>query len=554
CYRKKLKVALYRYANDTLSFFDTVKGFCEEISTWTDERKTELNKMREIKDRADKMNFSYVTQSKGKWNGFKEYVKCKLTPKLASSRRAELETKLAAVLEDTLRGLKQLDRFQDAVEKLAVTSLHVFMEENQVLHLPKGISPEQVQNVIAAARLICPLLLGFKRDPSVFFLPRLQNVEVLSYQLDKYIQTTQKICDKLEKRQHVHRMTTAVVVELSEDLSEEDAQRMLCHMTVLQELRMDQHFRMVFLFQKTSCSEFISKFSECQPRMLQFLNDLEGSAVQLDKVSKGAKISSVAGSSVGATGGVISIVGLALSPVTAGVSLGLTITGAVLGILSGVNSGVTTATETVMNRKRQKKASETFQSFMEDVQRLQDCLDEVMSRAVIKIEASKFNVAVGICKVLSKAGTVGKKIIDSVIDVASGIEMLKAEQLIASAGKVVAQEGKALRNVPKMASDIPDIGQAAVKGPFALSKSARAGFIVANALFLGMDIFFICKDSISLSKGSETEVSQFIRTRSALWRSEMDSWQKICDSLREGRLTSEKHQAVLDKPFYLPSS
>ena len=110
------------------------------------------------------------------------------------------ETKLADELKKTLGGLKELDRFLEAVEKLAVTSLHVFMEENQVLHLPQGISLEHVQAVIIAARQICPLLLEFKRDAGDFFLPKLHNVEVLSYQLEKYIKTTWKICVKLEKR------------------------------------------------------------------------------------------------------------------------------------------------------------------------------------------------------------------------------------------------------------------------------------------------------------------------------------------------------------------
>ncbi len=311
---------------------------------------------------------------------------------------------------------------------------------------------------------------------------------------------------------------------------------------------MDQHFRLVFLFQEVSCSGFISEFSKRQPGMLQFLNDLEECAVQLDKMNKGAKISSVAGSSVGAAGGVLSIVGLALIPFTAGVSLALTMTGVGLGITSGVNSAVTTATEIGVNRKHQKKANEVFQSFMEDVQSIQDCLEEVTSQTVNKIEESKIDVAVGVGKVLSKAGVVGKSI-DVLVDAASAAKLLKSEELLASAGKVVAQEGKALRNVPRVASDIPDIGQAAVKGPLALSKSARAGLIAVNALFLGMDIFFICKDSIGLAKGSETEVSQFIRARAALWSSEMDSWQKIHDSLCKGLLTSEKNRDVLDKPF-----
>ena len=83
--------------------------------------------------------------------------------------------------------------------------------------------------------------------------------------------------------------------------------------------------------------------------MLQFLKDLEESAVQLDRMSKGAKISSVAGSSLGAVGGVLSIAGLVLIPITAGLSLGLTMTGVVLGITNGVNSAVTTITEMKVN-------------------------------------------------------------------------------------------------------------------------------------------------------------------------------------------------------------
>ncbi|XP_067426731.1 uncharacterized protein [Thunnus thynnus] len=546
--REELQEALFKYTTDTLICIDTVRGFCEKISKWMLGRETELNMIMDIKDRADKidLSISQVKQSKKRGKAFLEYIKSKATQMTADSRREKLEQELAAVLKDTLGGLEKLNCFLDAVERLAVTSLHVFNEENRVSHLPQEISPDTVQVVIIAARRVCPLLLQFKRDAKAFFLPKLQNVEVLAYQLDKYIQTTQKICDKLEKScfsEFSLKMATSTVVDLDVNMSEDDIQRMLCHINQLEEIRMDQHFRMVFLFEEESCRQFISEFDERQPRMLQFLNDLEEIAVQLDRMNKGAKISSVAGSSVGAVGGVLSIIGLALIPVTAGVSLALTMTGVGLGITSGVNSAVTTATEIGVNCTYQKKASEAFQSFMEDVQSLQDCLDEVTNR-----EASQIDVAVGVSKVLCKVGLVGKSI-DSLADAASAVKMLKSEELIVGAGKVVAQEGKALRNVPRVASDIPDIGQAAVKGPLALTKSARAGLIALNALFVGMDIFFICKDSISLAKGNKTEVSQFIRARAALWSSEMDSWKKTRDSLCQGLLTSEKKQVILETPF-----
>ena len=310
---------------------------------------------------------------------------------------------------------------------------------------------------------------------------------------------------------------------------------------------MDQNFRMVFLFQDVSCSVFISEFKERQPKMLQFLTNLEGRAVKLDSMNKGAKISSVAGSSVGAAGGVISIVGLALIPVTAGVSLGLTIGGATMGGISALNTIVTTATEIGVNYTQKNEASELFQSFMEDVQSLQGCLEKVIRKQITKMEASEMEVLAEIRKVICN-GHVIRKCIDLLIDATSSLKLFKTE-VMASAGGVV-KGGTALRNMPRAASDIPEISQAAVKGPLALTKSARAGLIVTNALFLGVDIFFICKDSYSLHKGSEMEVSKFIRARAALWSSEMDSWKKTHDSLCEGQKTSEEHRAVLGKTFY----
>uniref|UniRef100_A0A3B3CFH3 Apolipoprotein L n=1 Tax=Oryzias melastigma TaxID=30732 RepID=A0A3B3CFH3_ORYME len=542
--RKELEESLRCYTTDTLTDIQIIRNFCEKFSKWMLWRETELEMIRDIKDRADKLrlNLSDCAKSEGKGQAFKKYFSNTFTQ--TGKQYAELEKELEEVLTDTLGGLEMLQSFLDAIEKLAVSSVHVFME-NQVIQLPEDISFDYVQVVINNAKLICPLLLEFKRDTKVFFLPKMQNVEVIAYQLDRYIQTTKKMCERMDKSclNDDCLTMTEVVVELDVDLSESNMQRMLDHINQLKDIRMDQNFRMVFLFEEESCSSFMKEFSERQLRMLEFLNELEENAVQLDRMNKGAKISSVAGSSVGAVGGVLSIVGLALMPVTAGVSLALTMTGIGMGVTSGVNSLVTTATEVGVNRKHQAKANEVFQSFMEDVTELQNCLEEVSNRVITQLETEQ--VAAGVGKVLYRAGTVGGNI------AASAVKLLKSEELVSSAGKVAVQEGAALRNVPRVAADVPDIGQAAVKSSLALSKSARAGLIAVNALFLGMDIFFICKDSISLSKGSETEVSQFIRARAALWSSEMDSWKKIHETLSDGLQTSGKKEALLETPFYL---
>lgn len=270
---------------------------------------------------------------------------------------------------------------------------------------------------------------------------------------------------------------------------------------------------------------------------------MEESAVQLDRMHFGSKISSIAGSSVGATGGVLTIVGLALSPVTAGVSLGLTIAGISMGVTSGVNSIVTTATEAGVNSTLGKKANEALENFMKDVEVLYDCLDKAALNETTKEELS---TAIG--KVALKLGGLARAI-DGLVDAVSTFRMFKAGELLEDAAKV-AQAGRA---AGKVAQDIPDIGQAAARGPLALAKGARVGFIALNALFVGLDVFFIVKDGLSLAKGSKSQLVKVLTARAALWRSQMKTWEKIYNNRKEGEERVEKNQAVLQTPFY-PSS
>lgn len=113
---------------------------------------------------------------------------------------AVLEEELEEVLKASLKGLRELDEFLDGLEKLAFTSLHVFRENNNMLHLPPGISLDLVQDIITAAQRTCPLHLVFMLDTDDFFVPQLQNLEVLCFLLSKYMVVSQLMCDKMDKR------------------------------------------------------------------------------------------------------------------------------------------------------------------------------------------------------------------------------------------------------------------------------------------------------------------------------------------------------------------
>ena len=112
----------------------------------------------------------------------------------------EKQKTLATVLKNTLEGVEKLTCFLDAVEKLAVTSLQVFTGGEEVVKLSLGFSLESVKAMILAARLVCPLLLHFKRDAEVFFTPSLHNVAVFAAELDKYVRTTENICKTIGAR------------------------------------------------------------------------------------------------------------------------------------------------------------------------------------------------------------------------------------------------------------------------------------------------------------------------------------------------------------------
>uniref|UniRef100_A0A3P8WZM2 Uncharacterized protein n=1 Tax=Cynoglossus semilaevis TaxID=244447 RepID=A0A3P8WZM2_CYNSE len=154
---------------------------------------------------------------------------------------------------------------------------------------------------------------------------------------------------------------------------------------------------MVFLFREESCEHFMRELNVHRPQINQHIHALEEVAVQLDRMSTGAKISSVAGSSVGAVGGVLSIVGLALIPFTAGLSLGLTMTGVGLGVTSGVNSIVTTATEIGVNTTQLNKIREIFQNLMEDVHRTikHQCVANVLPLLYSKLFLSQVTLVTG---------------------------------------------------------------------------------------------------------------------------------------------------------------
>ncbi|KAI4894013.1 hypothetical protein NFI96_019132, partial [Prochilodus magdalenae] len=505
------------YILETLRYVKTVQSFCDSEQQWTLQREAELRKMRDISSCADKVSGSY-------------------------KKKRLRKRMLSLVLQDTLEGLEKLHHFLDAVEKLAVTSAFVFIDEILLL---KGVSNEAVRSVISAARTVTSLLIHFKRDDGTFFSPWLGNVDVLAFQLDKYIRITQQLC-KIITFHHICFLIYYTNSDPSLRFGFKISGSMSNVMDHLCKIRADESFRMSFVF-IGKAQRFVDTYRGRRSRMFQFLSDLEETAVKLDKMKTGSSISTVAGSSVGIAGSILSIMGLALGPVTAGASLALTLTGLGLGVTSGISSFVTGVTKKAVNKQHGENANNIFQEFTKDMEKVLECIEQVDSQCPVPhLDVGDMTLCAE--KVMTRAGTVVKGI-DALRDVASAVKNLKSEEVARAAVSMGLQEAKAARNIPNLAADLPDIGQLAKGTPLEMTKAARAGLIYLNALFIGVDVFFICKESVSLAKGKTSERSQLIRCRSALWRSEVEAWDKIYHCLCKEDKMFQENLKTLERAF-----
>ncbi|TRZ00381.1 hypothetical protein DNTS_004383 [Danionella cerebrum] len=521
---------LATYLKSTLIHTLTVKDFCDEEQNWALERKNEIEKMKVIKDKAERviLKFDHVKSAEKKNKAFREYTSSKVKQIKANSKFKKLKKRLDEVLKDTLEGLKKLGYFQDAVEKLAVTSLSVFTGKCFLL---EGISLESVQSVIEAARKTSRLLIYFKTNAESFFSPSLNNLDIMLFQLEKYIRITGHVCKQMRNRCILDELPVKLNVSLSEDTT----QKMIDHLKQLSNLRLDQNIRLTLIFDKHALN-FIGVFAKFGPRMEHFLSDLEKRAVKLDRMTMGTRISTVAGSSAGIVSGALSIAGLALAPVTAGLSLTLTLTAVGVGVTSGVTSLVTGITGAVVKSRNKTKAKSDFQSYYNDMLHILNSLEDIS--CVKDLEELDAADVLGVVNVLVRTGKVSYGIY-KLADSAAVAAVLRNEEGIAAAAKIGLQEAQGARTIGKLAQ----------KTPLVLSKSARAGYIALNAFLIGIDIAVIFREGMSLAKGNKSGTSQLIRSRALLLKSELEAWKKIYDSFCIGIWKFQKSKEVLERNF-----
>ncbi|KAI4879201.1 hypothetical protein NFI96_001894 [Prochilodus magdalenae] len=413
-----------QYVTKTINYINTVKDFCDRETGWTYKRESEIEDMRDIRRRT------------------KECCAC--------LKMKKLKNDLKDVLEGTLEGLEELRHFLDAVESLAVTSLTVFMNKSV---LPRGENTEAVRSVISA-KTVSLLLIQFRTDDEAFFKPELDNVDLLVYQLNKYICITKWLCKTM---------------------------------------RMDKSFRLTFL---VDAQEFIRTYETCHSKVSRSLSGLEKNAVGLDRMKVEYSVLTIIGCLLGIVGGILSFAGVVLA------SLAFTRLGGLLGFMSGAFSLCTGVIDFAVQRFYVREAEKNISDFMEERQKIVDCLKQVASHQYPTPHLEAGNMELGLMKVLNYFRTMVKSF-DTFMDAASVLD------------------------------------------PLDFSKLATYVSVGVNLITLGGDLPCFCRESWDILKRKKSKAARRLRTNIALWRSEMEAWKKIHDSLFGGMQVFQEKMDVL---------
>ncbi|CAJ1072531.1 uncharacterized protein LOC109999883 isoform X4 [Xyrichtys novacula] len=231
---------------------------------------------------------------------------------------------------------------------------------------------------------------------------------------------------------------------------------------------------------------FNKLFSERAETLWQHVIDLNGIADGLDKFSKNTKIAQITGGSTSAIGGVATIAGLALAPVTMGTSLIVTAVGlgvATAGGLTSAGAGISNQVNNSMDRKKVEKIVQDYQEKITDLNKclkfIKQGIENLKRFDLMKMKKHAYNrdFPVLSASFYEDGAMAGKAIL------INANEIMRVVQIANVAGSTAARAVQ----IASMATG------------------------VLTGLFVGMDIYFVAKDSKELKKGAKSEFAAKIR-------------------------------------------
>ncbi|KAM9123533.1 uncharacterized protein ACDP82_013565 isoform 1-T2 [Pangshura tecta] len=204
-------------------------------------------------------------------------------------------------------------------------------------------------------------------------------------------------------------------------------------------------------------------------RLQKHVLELREIADAIDKIHKGATIGNITGGTVGIAGGITTIVGLCLAPVTFGASLIVSLTGLAVSTAGGLTSAAATTTDLVASKVKKETVEKLLRECQADLENIKDYTESITEKIQSLKDYENSERVFAFSHIGSGAGR----------SVLNTIKMVKAGQLLANVGRI--------------------------------AKLAGAGTFILTSVTLGLDVFFVAKDSMELHKGAKTELAAKIR-------------------------------------------
>uniref|UniRef100_A0A8C8TVV7 Apolipoprotein L2-like n=1 Tax=Peromyscus maniculatus bairdii TaxID=230844 RepID=A0A8C8TVV7_PERMB len=251
---------------------------------------------------------------------------------------------------------------------------------------------------------------------------------------------------------------------------------------------------------------FLAVYPQVKLELEQQIGKLRALADKIDKVHRDCTITQVVAGSTGAVSGVLTILGLALAPVTAGLSLGLSATGLGLGVGAAVTSVSTTIVEKVRTASVEAEASQLVPTSKDPGKVIKEILEESTPRLLSVSKNSFRNLEVI------------KKNIDA-------IRLAKTNSRLASNAKHLMTTGRvSTRNTRQV--------QKAFGGTaLAMSKGARIMGAATAGLFLLLDVVILVQDSKHLYEGAKSESAAELRQQAQDLEQKLQELIMVHDSL-----------------------
>ncbi|XP_040090656.1 apolipoprotein L3-like [Oryx dammah] len=252
---------------------------------------------------------------------------------------------------------------------------------------------------------------------------------------------------------------------------------------------------------------FLNKFPRVKRQLEEFIGKFHELADKVEKVHKGCTISNVMAHTTGAVSGILTIVGLALAPVTMGASVVLLGTGIGLGAAAAVTSVSTSIIEHVQRSSAETEASRMMSTV---VKKWKVLLEVLKRKPHFVYTTEKVTEAEQCIEMHIHALETGRANPGSAVNA----------NLYMSPGRI---SGPAIQQI--------EAGFKAAASTIA--KGARIAGLATAGLFLLVDVGFLVKESKHLHDGAKTVAADSLRQRAWEMERKLEELTQIYESLQE---------------------